>query len=65
MQPLVFLNDFAPPNPRHKYTYLQELSLTYKIQCIAIIMAIILDLSTMLGKNLPIQLIMTPLSSIA
>ena len=28
----VFLNDFAPPNPRHKYTYLQELSLLFKIQ---------------------------------
>ena len=29
---LVFLNDFAPPNPRFKYTYLQELSLPFRIE---------------------------------
>ena len=29
---IVFLNDFAPPNPRFKYTYLQELSLPSRIK---------------------------------
>lgn len=28
----VFLNDFAPPNPRLKYTYIHELSLPFRIE---------------------------------
>lgn len=28
----IFLNDFAPPNPRLKYTYIHELSLPFRIE---------------------------------
>ena len=39
---LVFVNDFAPPNPRDKFTYLHELSLPFEIEMYSYYMAIIL-----------------------
>lgn len=55
----IFLDNFAPPKPRLKYTYIHELCLPFRIYYIVIIMAIILAPCFMHGKYL---LIMTLIS---